>query len=571
MSKMSSTAEEYRLLLPASFLSPEVLVAIAVVVVVSVGLLLVAANTTKAKKKKKTAAAFGEWESPIKASTLTAKGSVKLLSHDLQCDEEGRSLFWIEERPQEAGRSVIVSHKLRSCLEGKQEDETPPGYNARTMVHEYGGGCFRCFDGSLVFSNFKEGGHLYMTLPEHEAGGKEMMKLTAEGLPHRFADGDIDTSRARRSHLGSWVNARYVCVREDHTKPKPADVVNEVVAVNLSKAAGLGGGVDESTAVLATGRDFYASPKVSPDGKWLAYVCWDHPSMPWDRTELWLVALDDTTGLPIGGGGGGGGGGGKEGANGNAWCIVGGDGVTSVQQPMWAPDGSGLYFASDHADPTLPRKNSRGEEQQRYYNVYCLPTAAFEECGIRHNGGDSPSKAAAKVGQGEAAMLRLKAATTPPASPRGGGGSAGASDSDVLRSFPSAFSAILPVDAECARAPWQMGVKTFDVGPGGWCLLAFAEVASKKSSSSSSSSSSSTSVVVVVLASSGQWLPRGVRGGPLRRNLRLRGPAAGAGARRPPAQRPHARAACLRPRHRPPPQRQGEKDEDDQDDEDVDE
>ncbi len=53
---------------------------------------------------------------------------------------------------------------------------------------------------------------------------------------------------------------------------------------------------DLSTGVMSTlveGADFYASPRLSPDGRQLAWVSWDHPNMPWDDTTLWVGQLDE--------------------------------------------------------------------------------------------------------------------------------------------------------------------------------------------------------------------------------------------------------------------------------------
>ena len=98
----------------------------------------------------------------------------------------------------------------------------------------------------------------------------------------RFADGCVVPAG---THI--------VCVREDHSATgdaKPADVVNQVVSVALDGSGEM--------VVLATGKDFDGHPRVSPDGKTLAYVCWDHPSMPWDATELRVCSLDDAAKAP---------------------------------------------------------------------------------------------------------------------------------------------------------------------------------------------------------------------------------------------------------------------------------
>jgi dipeptidyl aminopeptidase/acylaminoacyl peptidase len=121
------------------------------------------------------------------------------------------------------------------------------------------------------------------------------------------------------------------CVREDHENPAPKDVVNEVVSLQM----------DGSMEVLATGNDFYAAPRLSPDGKQLAYVTWNHPNMPWDATELRVTAVDATD--P------------KSSASADHELIAGADGDTSIIQPLWHPQTGDLYYISD---------------QSGYYNIY---------------------------------------------------------------------------------------------------------------------------------------------------------------------------------------------------------
>ncbi len=153
---------------------------------------------------------------------------------------------------------------------------------------------------SLYFSNYADQ-RLYRLNP----GATEPQPLTPEG-PFRYADGVIDRRRS------AWVG-----VREDHTVPghEPA---NTIVRVDARGAC-----------VLLSGRDFYSSPRLSPDCRWLAWLAWDHPRMPWVGTTLCVVRLDDD-GMPAG----------------TPIVIAGGE-QESVFQPEWAPDGSELFFVSD--------------------------------------------------------------------------------------------------------------------------------------------------------------------------------------------------------------------------------
>jgi dipeptidyl aminopeptidase/acylaminoacyl peptidase len=207
---------------------------------------------------------------------------------------DGESTYWIERRPQEGGRKVIV----RRSADGKISDVTPVGFNARTRVHEYGGGDYAVADGLVVFSNFTDQ-RLY-----HQELGREPTPLTAQALL-RYADGQIDR---RRSVLFS--------VREDHSGSN--EPINTLVRIDLN------GGDD---AVIVSGNDFYSSPRLSPDGSLLAWLTWNHPNMPWDGTELWLGKLNDKGSIV------------------EKHKIAGGE-HESICQPEWSPAGD-LYFVSD--------------------------------------------------------------------------------------------------------------------------------------------------------------------------------------------------------------------------------
>ena len=178
-------------------------------------------------------------------------------------------------------------------------DVTPAGFNARTRVHEYGGGDYAVSNGTIVFSNFTDQ-RLY-----RQDRGSEPKPLTPDSAL-RYADGQLDR---RRNH--------FLCVREDHSTA--GEAINTVVRIDL-------GGGDEVTIVVS-GNDFYSSPRLSPDGSQLAWLTWNHPNMPWDGTELWVAQLN-ATGTVIE----------KE-------KIAGGV-DESIFQPEWSPDGT-LYFVSD--------------------------------------------------------------------------------------------------------------------------------------------------------------------------------------------------------------------------------
>jgi len=209
-------------------------------------------------------APYGSWKSPIMSDLIVAQ-TIGL--SDVRLD--GGAIYWLEGRPQEQGRSVVVR-----LGEGSQTtDVTPQPFNARTRVHEYGGGAWTVSDGAVYFSNFAD-----QRLYRLAASALQPQPLTpAPSILERnwrFADGVIDHRRNR------WIG-----VREDHTVD--GEAVNTIAAVPL------GGEGADAGQILLSGHDFYCSPRLSPDGKWLAALAWDHPNMPWNGTMLYLAAIDE--------------------------------------------------------------------------------------------------------------------------------------------------------------------------------------------------------------------------------------------------------------------------------------
>ena len=215
-----------------------------------------------------------------------------------QIEIDGDDVYWVESRPSEDGRSVLV----RRTPDGRTTDVTPPPYDVRTRVHEYGGGAFAIHDGVVDFSNFAD-----QRLYRQEPGGRTRPLTPETGL--RYADGVIDARRGRM-----------VCVREDHAVER-SEAVNTLVGLDLDR----GGAGD----VLVSGNDFYSSPRLSPDGSRLAWLAWDHPNMPWDGTGLWVGELAE------------------DGSVSDAQQVAGAD-DESIFQPEWSPDGV-LHFVSDRS------------------------------------------------------------------------------------------------------------------------------------------------------------------------------------------------------------------------------
>jgi dipeptidyl aminopeptidase/acylaminoacyl peptidase len=246
-------------------------------------------------------APYGSWRSPITSDLIVAQ-SIGLA--DVRLD--GGRCYWLESRPQEQGRNVVVVRDE----DGQTTDVTPQPFNARTRVHEYGGGAWMVSDGTLYFSNFADG-RLYRLV----AGASQPQPLTpapaAPGRQWRFADGVLDHRRNR------WIG-----VREDHTAE--GEAVNTVVAV------GLGGGGSDPGQVLLSGHDFFCSPRLSPDGKWLTALAWDHPNMPWNGTLLYLAEVND-------------------GGDAGAPRLIAGGPAESIFQPEWSPDGREIVLVSDRS------------------------------------------------------------------------------------------------------------------------------------------------------------------------------------------------------------------------------
>lgn len=249
---------------------------------------------------------FGSWKSPI-TSDLIVSESIGLggVVYDHQ------DIYWLEGRPSEGGRYVLV----RRTPEGKVEDVTPKPYNVRTRVHEYGGGAFLVVDKTVYFSNFAD------------------QRLYKQSLNH---DPEPLTAAANRSYAELQLDQqrnRAIGICEDSENLVDAEPQNYIAGIDLNTG---------EITPLVSGCDFYVSPRVSPDGKQLAWVQWNHPNMPWDDTQLCLGDID------------------AEGNVTNIQAVTEGK-AEAVCHPLWSPDGQ-LYFVSDRNNWwNLYRLTSQGE------------------------------------------------------------------------------------------------------------------------------------------------------------------------------------------------------------------
>src|SRR5829696_6259700 len=239
-------------------------------------------------------APYGSWKSPI-TSDLIVSATVGLGQIAL----DGADSYWVELRPSEGGRNCVV----RRTPDGTVSDVTPQGFNARTRVHEYGGGDFAVRDGAVYFANFADQ-RVYRQRTETAP-----QALTPEG---KFRYSDFVVGAA---------GGRLYAVREDHTG-EGGEAVNTVVLLNAEGSSNEDGG-----RVIVSGNDFYSTPRLSPDGARLAWLTWSHPNLPWDGSELWVGELN------------------ADGTVGRSRRVAGGA-EESIFQPEWSPAGT-LYFASD--------------------------------------------------------------------------------------------------------------------------------------------------------------------------------------------------------------------------------
>ncbi|UJR33801.1 hypothetical protein I4U23_021226 [Adineta vaga] len=243
---------------------------------------------------------YGTWLSPINSSLIVENA---VTPSEIRLDENGNA-YWLELRPSENGRYVIRSNN-------QQADLIPATFNARTRVHEYGGGSYLVKNDVVYFTNFADQRLYQINMKENDTP----IPITdqSENSSLRYADFTIDSFRKR-----------LICVHEVHKSEH--DVQNSIASIPLNDSS------SSSIITLDSGYDFYSSPRISPDGRYLIWISWNHPNMPWDQTELWIGEFN----------------------NDNDSSLINkkklfGKIDESILQPEWSPDGKFIYFISDQS------------------------------------------------------------------------------------------------------------------------------------------------------------------------------------------------------------------------------
>jgi dipeptidyl aminopeptidase/acylaminoacyl peptidase len=253
---------------------------------------------------------FGSWPSPLAPEAM---GAAALRLGAAQPGPDGE-VYWLEGRPAEAGRSVVVRGRPGTA----PVDVLPPPYDARSRVHEYGGGAFTVGPaGELFFVNAADQA-IWRLDP-----GQPAVALCPGGPEWRFGDLVLDIAHQR------------ILAVAERRRPEAAEPENLIVAVPARGAAG-------APQVLVAGADFYASPTPAPDGRRLAYLSWNHPHMPWDAAALYLADLD-AAGQP------------------GQPRHVAGDARASAQQPAFGPDGKLYFLWEPDGHWSLHRAGAAGE------------------------------------------------------------------------------------------------------------------------------------------------------------------------------------------------------------------
>jgi len=249
-------------------------------------------------------APYGAWASPITSTAIVA-GSLRLS----ETQYDGEDLYWLEGRPSEGGRQVLVKRDK----DGKISDVSPRGFNVRSLVNEYGGAPYLVRERKVFCCNFSDQVVYQLNTDPNAPVDERRIELTPEG-EYYYADFEYDKDRNR-----------LLCICEDHSDPTK-QALTTIKSIQLPVA---GKRFKVKIQTIVSGNDFYSNARISPDGTRLAWISWDHPNMPWDGSALWIAQFDEAGGIV------------------NQRKVAGGD-DESVVQPVWTPQGD-LLFISDRS------------------------------------------------------------------------------------------------------------------------------------------------------------------------------------------------------------------------------
>lgn len=244
-------------------------------------------------------APFGCWPSTISADLVG--GKTPRIS---EARVYGDAVFWLETQPEEKGRNAIMMQR-----NGETVCVLPRPLSSQSKVHEYGGGSY-AVHGDDVYFVLADDQRIYHLSIQASIDGKAEPQAITPDDGRRYADLKVDAAR----------NA-LIAVCEEHTDGGANGVANYLVSISLEAA--------HSIQTLHSGHDFYSNPEISPDGKHLSFLTWDHPNLPWDNTQLWCISLNDETPSVVGDA-----------------RLIAGNGDESIFQPQWSEDGA-LLFVSD--------------------------------------------------------------------------------------------------------------------------------------------------------------------------------------------------------------------------------
>lgn len=266
---------------------------------------------TSSSSLNKTIAPFGAWPPEINSTLFTAN-TVKF--NEPQLDHG--NCYWLEQRPEEKGRGVVVCQTINNGIKGERYDLTPANVNVRTKAHEYGGGCYKVSGDTVYFVNADDQRVYRMPVDQ----SNEPIALSPESnekTRYRYADFFVDHEREQ-----------LICICEIY-RLESAEPESNIISLRLDGSSTIG------FNVLVFGNDFYSNPSVSPDGEKLTWLTWNHPNMPWDNSECWIADFNSMNMLH------------------KHRKVAGGKGTAntedkgeSVFQPQWSPTGD-LLFVSD--------------------------------------------------------------------------------------------------------------------------------------------------------------------------------------------------------------------------------